>query len=115
MFRASRSDAFLDRSRPHWVDQLLSRTALETTGYFNSDGVLRQRALQMRVPRITPRRAIMDLSLTCVVATQLWHHTFLGGGLCDLPSWTPTPLREPYGGSLDVPAPIDVAACATRG
>jgi asparagine synthase (glutamine-hydrolysing) len=115
MFRASRSEAFLDRSRPEWVDQLLSRAALETTGYFNSDGVLRQRALQMRVPRITPRRAIMDLSLTCVVATQLWHHTFLGGGLCDLPSWTPTPLREPYAGSLDLPAPIDVAACATRG
>ena len=32
----------------------------------------------------------MDLSLTCVAATQLWHHTFFGGGLCDLPSWSPS-------------------------
>ena len=29
----------------------------------------------------------MDLSLTCVVATQLWHHIYLGGGLCELPTW----------------------------
>ncbi|KAJ3061458.1 hypothetical protein HK102_009110, partial [Quaeritorhiza haematococci] len=35
-------------------------------------------------------RIIMDLSLTCVAATQLWHHTYLGGGLCDLPTWTPS-------------------------
>ena len=29
----------------------------------------------------------MDLSLTCVIATQLWHHIYLGGGLCELPTW----------------------------
>ena len=29
------------------------------------------------IPRITPERFIMDLSLTCVVSTQLWHHTLL--------------------------------------
>ena len=55
----------------------------------------------------------MDLSLTCVVATQLWHHTFFGGGLCDLPAWTPTPLREPYASSLDVCAPLE-ASCTVR-
>ncbi len=48
----------------------------------------------MRFPRITPRRIIMDLSLTCVVATQLWHHIYLGGGLCDLPVWSPMTPRE---------------------
>jgi asparagine synthase (glutamine-hydrolysing) len=113
MFRASRSEAFLDRSRPHWVDQLLSRNALETTGYFEPEGVLRQRAAQVCYPRLTPRRAIMDLSLTCVVATQLWHHTFLGGGLCDLPTWAPPTVLEPYSGSLDVRAPLE-AACTAR-
>ena len=46
------------------------------------------------IPRITPKRIIMDLSLTCVIATQLWHHTYLGGGLCELPVWEPTPIRE---------------------
>ncbi len=112
MFRASRSEAFLDKSRPAWVDQLLSREALEATGYFNPDGVLRERAAQARYPRLTPRRAIMDLSLTCVVATQLWHHTFFGGGLCDLPAWTPTPLREPYASSLNVCAPLEASCTA---
>ena len=113
MFRASRSEAFLDQSRPAWVDQLLSREALETTGYFNVDGVLRERAAQVRYPRVTPKRIIMDLSLTCVVATQLWHHTFLGGGLCDLPTWTPSPLRQPIVPSLDVFSTVE-AACSPR-
>ena len=26
--------------------------------------------------------------LTAVVATQLWHHQFMGGGLADMPEWT---------------------------
>ncbi len=91
MFRASRSEAFLDRNRPGWVDQLLSRSSLQATGYFDVEGVLRERARQTRSPRITPKRIIMDLSLTCVIATQLWHHIYLGGGLCDLPPWRPTP------------------------
>jgi asparagine synthase (glutamine-hydrolysing) len=113
MFRASRSEAFLDQSRPAWVDQLLSREALETTGYFNVDGVLRERAAQVRYPRVTPKRIIMDLSLTCVVATQLWHHSFLGGGLCDLPTWTKAPLRQPMVPSLDVFSSVE-AACSRQ-
>ena len=87
MFRASRSEAFLDQSRPRWVDQLLSPESLEATGWFDPDGVASERAAQIRYPRITPRRIIMDLSLTCVIATQLWHHIYLGGGLCELPTW----------------------------
>jgi hypothetical protein len=27
----------------------------------------------------------MEMGLTAVTATQLWHHLYLGGGLCDLP------------------------------
>jgi asparagine synthase (glutamine-hydrolysing) len=114
MFRASRSEAFLDRTRPHWVDQLLSRESLEATGYFDPEGVLRQRAIQVRTPRVTPRRAIMDLSLTCVAATQLWHHTFLGGGLCDLPTWTPTPMRQQAVPSLDVVSPVEASYSLPR-
>jgi asparagine synthase (glutamine-hydrolysing) len=109
MFRASRSEAFLDKSRPAWVDQLLSRASLEATGYFDVDGVLRERARQARYPRFTPKRIIMDLSLTCVVATQLWHHIYLGGGLCDLPTWTPTPLRQLTPSSLDVLSPVETS------
>jgi asparagine synthase (glutamine-hydrolysing) len=91
MFRASRSEAFLDHDRPRWVDQLLSPESLKATGWFDPERVARQRAAQVRFPRITPRRIIMDLSLTCVVATQLWQHIFLGGGLCELPTWDALP------------------------
>ena len=87
MFRASRFDAFVGDRRPRWVDQLLSPESLKATGWFDPDAVARERYAQSRFLRITPRRIIMDLSLTCVIATQLWHHIYLGGGLCELPTW----------------------------
>jgi asparagine synthase (glutamine-hydrolysing) len=89
MFRASLSGTFLGPDRPGWVDQLLSPESLRATGYFDPKGVARQRAWQTRLPIITPRRFIYDLGLTCVVSTQLWHHIYCGGGLCDLPTWEP--------------------------
>ena len=89
MFRASLSGTFLGPDRPAWVDQLLSPESLAATGYFDFKQVAHQRALQMRFPTITPRRFIYDLGLTCVVSTQLWHHIYCGGGLCDLPTWNP--------------------------
>ena len=46
-----------------------------------------------RSPRLTPARFIFDVALTCVVSTQLWHHIYCGGGLCDLPRWEP-PFRD---------------------
>jgi asparagine synthase (glutamine-hydrolysing) len=102
MFRASRSEAFLDQDRPPWVDQLLSPESLRETGWFDPDGVARERAAQVRYPRITPRRIIMDLSLTCVIATQLWHHIYLGGGLCDLPTWDAMSPGESEPASIDL-------------
>jgi asparagine synthase (glutamine-hydrolysing) len=93
MFRASLSRTFLDANRPGWVDQLLSPESLRRTGYFDPQSVARQRARQVAMPRITAKRFVMDVGLTCVVSTQLWHHLFCGGGLCDLPTWQP-PVRE---------------------
>ncbi|MDG3002686.1 asparagine synthase (glutamine-hydrolyzing) [Paludisphaera mucosa] len=89
MFRTSMSGTFLGPHRPPWVDQLLSPESLAKTGYFDPEGVRKQVARQTRTPRITIPRFVYDVGLTCVVTTQLWHHTFLGGGLCDLPTWTP--------------------------
>ncbi|OJW09065.1 MAG: asparagine synthase (glutamine-hydrolyzing) [Planctomycetales bacterium 71-10] len=89
MFRTSMSGTFLGPHRSAWVDQLLSPESLARTGYFDPEGVARQRALQVRMPRITVPRGVFDVGLTCVATTQLWHHLFLGGGLCDLPTWTP--------------------------
>ena len=87
MFRASMAGTFLGPHRPRWVDQLLSRESLAATGYFDPETIARQRAWQTRIPRITPARFVYDVALTCAVSTQLWHHIFCGGGLCELPTW----------------------------
>ena len=89
MFRASLSGTFLGPHRPGWVDQLLSPESLAKTGYFDSKAVARERWIQTHFPRITARRFVFDVGLTCVVSTQLWHHIYCGGGLCDLPEWKP--------------------------
>ncbi len=88
MFRSSFSATFLGPHRPHWVDQLLSPESLRKAGHFDGERVALQRRMQVNLPRHLPRRAVMDLGLTDVVSTQLWHHLFCGGGLCDLPTWT---------------------------
>ncbi|MBX6313003.1 MAG: asparagine synthase (glutamine-hydrolyzing) [Isosphaeraceae bacterium] len=88
MFRASLSQTFLGPGRPAWVDQLLSPESLRQTGYFDPAAVAREVAAQRSRPRLTPRRFVFDLGLTSVVSTQLWHHLYCGGGLCELPEWT---------------------------
>jgi asparagine synthase (glutamine-hydrolysing) len=93
MFRASMSGTFLGSHRPLWVDQLLSRESLAATGYFDPKTITRQRAWQTHIPRITPARGVCDVALTCAVSTQLWHHIFCGGGLCELPTWQ-SPVRR---------------------
>jgi asparagine synthase (glutamine-hydrolysing) len=88
MFQAHRGQTFLASHRPAWVDQLLSRESLEKAGYFKPDAVTHEVYWARRLPKLTPRSFIYDMGLTSVVATQLWHHLFLGGGLCELPTWT---------------------------
>lgn len=94
MFRASLSQTFIGPHRPKWVDQLLSPESLRKTGYFDPEVVRAEIRKQLTIPRITARRFVMDVALTCVVSTQLFHHLYFGGGLCDLPHWTPKPIEE---------------------
>jgi asparagine synthase (glutamine-hydrolysing) len=89
MFRSVLSEIFLGPNRPAWVDQLLSPESLRRTGYFNAEAVARERHLQRKHPRLHPRLYIFDAAITCVITTQLWHHLFCGGNLCDLPVWQP--------------------------
>jgi len=89
MFRSSLAQTFVGPQRPAWADQLLSPESLRATGYFDPEAVQKQRRLQTMLPRMTPARFVFDVALTCVASTQLWHHIFCGGGLCDLPVWTP--------------------------
>ena len=39
-------------------------------------------------------RPFIEMGMTSVVATQLWHHIYCGGGLCDLPTWSPPGFGE---------------------
>ena len=89
MFHATLAKAFLGPGRPEWVDQILSRESLEATGYFDPQAVTAIRRVQAVKPRNTPRRAAFDQGLTAVISTQLWHHIYCGGGLADLPVWSP--------------------------
>jgi asparagine synthase (glutamine-hydrolysing) len=93
MFRADLSSIFLHEGRPGWVDQLLSPESLRATGYFDPASVAEARVALPRLRRISSRRLALDAGLASVVTTQLWHHTYCGGGLCDLPPWT-APVRD---------------------
>jgi asparagine synthase (glutamine-hydrolysing) len=94
MFRASMSGTFLRAGRPAWVDQLLSPESLRATGFFDPGMIAAARKSRASFPRITARQLGLDMGLTCVISTQLWHHIYCGGGLCDLPTWSPPGMIE---------------------
>jgi len=83
MFRAPTAETFLTEP-PAFVRELLSPESLAETGYFDIDAVARDRALLAR-GEAEKLGDFASLGLGGVVATQLWHHLYLGGGLCDLP------------------------------
>ena len=88
IFRARYSGSFLDPA-PGYVDQLLSRESLLRTGYFDPERVQQtRRFLSGRHLRIGAHMRD-EMALVGAISTQLWHHLFLGGGLCQLPTWTP--------------------------
>ncbi len=85
IFRAP-LDSFHMDPEPPYVAQLLSEDSLRRTGYFDLKEVAhwRRNFRGMRAGSL-PRLSV-EMGLTAVVATQLWHHKFMGGGLADLPS-----------------------------
>jgi asparagine synthase (glutamine-hydrolysing) len=89
MFRAP-TDGFhgAEEKGPVFIDQLLSEESLRKTGYFDPQAVLHWRKVfrQMR-PRSNPR-VMIEMGLVGVIATQLWHHTYIDGSLADLPAWS---------------------------
>ncbi len=86
MFRAP-FDSFHLEQAPPFVGQLLSEESLRKTGYFDPKAVeyWRQHYRRLRVGGLA--RASVEMGLVAVTATQMWHHTFIGGGLADLPSF----------------------------
>src|SRR5205085_3188490 len=80
MFRAP-LDGFHATTLPTFVDQLLSPESLQKTGYFDAAAIghWRNAFRAMRVG--SNQRTMVEMGLVGVVATQLWHHTYMGGGL----------------------------------
>lgn len=88
IFHAPMAASFFCDS-PAYVDQLLTRESLERTGCFDADRVLARRAACAAMRPRAGRRLAVEMGLAAVTATQIWHHMFLGGGLCELPTWEP--------------------------
>lgn len=99
MFRAPFANTFFD-DPPAYVDQLLSPESLRRAGYFSVPAVEHYRKTYHEFRWGSGRRLPIEMGLTGVMATQLWHHTFMGGGLCDLPTWSPTRERAPVAAAV---------------
>jgi len=94
IFRAP-LDSFHMDPEPPFVGQLLSEESLRRTGYFDVAAVQHWRKAfrQMRAGSL-PRLSV-EMGLVAVVATQLWHHTFIEGSLSDLPTRAELPQAAP--------------------
>jgi asparagine synthase (glutamine-hydrolysing) len=68
-----------------WIDQVLSPDSLNRAGYFDLAAVAAARE-KLAKPGRGVARTSLEMGLTAVTATQLWHHLYISGGLCELPS-----------------------------
>jgi asparagine synthase (glutamine-hydrolysing) len=87
IFRARYSGTFLD-PEPPYVSQLLSAESLAKTGYFDTAKVHKLRERLRNYPARLPAHMGWEVSFVGVLSTQLWHHLYLGGGLCELDPWS---------------------------
>jgi len=88
IFRAP-LDSFHIDPEPRFVAELLSEDSLRRTGYFDVAAVQHWRkAFRQMRPGSLPRLSV-EMGLVALVATQLWHHSFIDGSLADLPQWSP--------------------------
>jgi asparagine synthase (glutamine-hydrolysing) len=88
IFRAP-LDSFHIDPEPKYVGELLSGESLRKTGYFDVSAVQHWcKAFRTMRAGSVPRLS-MEMGLAAVVATQLWHHTFIDPSLADLPEWRP--------------------------
>jgi len=88
-------DSFHAEHLPAFVDQLLSEESLRQAGYFDPAAVRHWRQAFRELRPRSYRRTFLEMGLVGVVATQLWHHTFIEGSLADLPSQAPNLTAGP--------------------
>lgn len=85
IFRAP-LDAFHMDPEPKYVHELMSEDSLRKTGYFDAKEVAHWRKSFRELKAGGLPRLSVEMGLAAVVATQLWHHTYVDGTLADLPS-----------------------------
>lgn len=85
IFRAP-LDSFHLEPEPPYIRQLLSEDSLKRTGYFDAATVQHWRKTYSTLRATSLPRLSIEMGLAAVVATQLWHHQYIDGSLCDLPS-----------------------------
>ena len=86
MFRAPLDSFHLSGpNTPKWIEQVLSHESLNKTGLFDIESVNYWRERMPKMMR-NLKRTTIELGLVAVTATQLWHHIYISGNLCDLPS-----------------------------
>jgi asparagine synthase (glutamine-hydrolysing) len=95
MFRLPLAESFFI-TPPPFVRDLMSEESLTKTGYFNVASVRRDYR-SFHDGSESKLGTFASLGLTGVMATQLWHHLFLGGGLCDLPTLDFSPAADGRG------------------
>jgi len=86
MFRAPMDSWVKNVGQAGWIAQVLSPESLKKTGYFDAAKVIEGMAQLSQMKRSSPGKTGLEMGLTAVTATQVWHHLYLGGGLCDLPT-----------------------------
>jgi asparagine synthase (glutamine-hydrolysing) len=99
MFRAPLAESFFINP-PAYVRQLMSPEALAKTGYFDTQTVLKDYNA-VGSGQGGDISTFLKMGLTGVLSTQLWHHLYMGGGLCELPDHSARPqVDRPAGAGL---------------
>jgi asparagine synthase (glutamine-hydrolysing) len=80
-------------ARENWIDQILSPESLQKAGYFDPVAVTAARE-RLAKPGGGLKRTSLEMGLTGVLATQLWHHLYLSGDLADIKSEARSPKSE---------------------
>lgn len=78
IFRAPLDSFHLD-PEPEYVRDLLSEASLRQTGYFDVSEVTRWRREYRQLKAGSLPRLSVEMGLTAIIATQLWHRRFIGG------------------------------------
>jgi asparagine synthase (glutamine-hydrolysing) len=77
------------RAEDRWIEQVLSPESLKSTGYFDPKAVAEAREKLGKMRRGIGRTGL-EMGLTAVTATQLWHHLWISGNLAEIPSRIPS-------------------------